>query len=196
MERCNGSVSADTTKQRNYSALDKEKSENRSVLDRILGGQYVGISLNTNSDNGVSKSVDNNSDSNCRKKSRLDETAASSKEILSDDNYDDCFDSHYCSMCNKKLSLDKKCLHCSKDVFPSQAATPRRPLSTDRFYSPADDRRPKVQRTYSNNRLNKNGVRKLLETGSVAKMSDVKKSNNERSQTNFINKRKNQSKVS
>lgn len=193
-------MSADTTKtivQRSCSVLDKEQRESRSVLDRILEGEHVGISLNTDSDNGVAKSVDTNSDSNFRKKSRLSENPASSKEVLSDDNYDDCFDSNYCNTCNQKLSLDKKCPHCSKDVFPSQAATPRRPLSPDRFYPLADDRKPKVQRTYNNNRLHRNGVPKLLEPGSVAKMSDVKKSNNERSQTNFmLKKRKNQTKVS
>ena len=193
-------MSADTTKstvQRSCSALDKEQRENLSVLDRVMEGEHVGVSLNTDSDNGMSKSVDTNSDSNFRKKSRLSENPASSEDILSDDNYDDCFDSNYCSTCNKKLSLDKKCPHCSKDVFPSQAATPRRPLSPDRFYSPAEDRKPKVQRTYNNNRLHRNGVRKLIEPGSVAKMSDVKKSNNERNQTNVsLKKRKNQTKVS
>ena len=192
---------ADTThsnEQRSFSALDKDQQENRSVLDRILGGEHVDILLNTDSNNGVPMSVDANlADSNFRKKSRLSETPASSKDVLSDDNYDDCFDSNYCNTCNKKLSLDKKCPHCSNDVFPSQAATPRRPLSPHRFYSPADDRKPKVQRTYNNNRLDRNGVRKLIEPGSVAKMSDVKKSNNERSQTNLmLKKRKNQGKVS
>ena len=199
-ERCNGSVLADTThsnEQKSHSALDKDQQENRSVLDRIMARGHVDILLNTDSNNGVSKSVDTKTDSNFRKKSRLSETPASSKDVLSDDNYDDCFDSNYCSTCNKKLSLDKKCPDCSKDVFPSQAATPRRPLSPDRFYSPADDRKPKVQRTYNSNRLHRNGVRKLIEPGSVAKMSEVKKSNNERSQTNLtLKKRKNQGKVS
>lgn len=193
-------MSADPTKniiQKTCSALDKEKRENRSVLDLILEGKHVDVSLNTDSDNGVSKSVDTNSENKFRKKSKLDETAASSKEILSDDNYDDCFDSHYCNTCNKEFSLDKKCPHCSKDVFPSQAATPRRHLSPDRFYPPSDDRKPVVRRTYNNNRWNRNGVRKLLEPGSVAKMSDVKKSNNERGQTNVtLKKRKTQTKVS
>ena len=199
-ERCNGCVSVDSSPsnvQRSCSALEKDQRENRSVLDCIMGGGHVDMSLNTDSDNGVSNSVDTNSDSNFRKKSRLSETPGSSKDILSDDNYDDCFDSNYCNTCNKTLSTDKTCSHCSKDVFPSQAATPRRPLSAHTFYSHADDRKPKVQRTYNNNRLHRNGVRKLLEPGSVAKMSDVKKSNNERSQTNLtLKKRKNQGKVS
>lgn len=190
----------DTThgnEQRSCSALDKDQQENRSVLDRVMRGEHVDILLNTDAGNGVSKSVDTKTDSNFRKISRLSGTPASSKDVLSDDNYDDCFDSNYCNTCNKKLSLDKKCPHCSKDVFPSQAATPRRPLSPDRFYSPADDRKPKVQRTYNNDRLHRNGVRKLIEPGSVAKISDVKKSNNERSQTNLmLKKRKNQGKVS
>lgn len=193
-------MSADTTKssvQRSCGALDKELQENRSVLDCIMERKPVGILFNTDSDNGVSKSVDTNSDCNFRKKSRLSETPGSSKDVLSDDNYDDCFDYNYCNICAKKLSQDKKCPHCSKDVFPSQAATPRKPLSTERFYSQTDDRQPKVQRTYNNNRSRGNGVPKLVQPGSVAKIPDVKKSNNERSQTNFtLKKRKNQGKVS
>ena len=193
---------ADTThsnEQRSCSALHKDQQENLSVLDHIMEGEHVDISLNTDSNNGVSESEDTKTDSNFRKKSRLSETPASLKDVFSDDNYDDCFDSNFCSTCNSMLSLGKKCPHCSKDVFPSQAATPRRPLSPGRFYPPTDDRKPKVQRTYNNNRLHRNGVRKLIEPGSVAKMSDVNKSdsNDERSQTNvMLKKRKNQGKVS
>lgn len=194
-------MSADTTSSKvqgrcTSSALDKDQRENCSILDRIMGREHVELSPNTDSDNGASKSVDTNSDSNFRKKSRLSETPTSSKYNHSDDNYDDCFDSNYCNKCNKKLSIDDYCPHCSKDVFPSQAATPRRPLSLDRFYSQAGDQKLVTKRTYST-RLHGNGVRKLLEPGSVTKMSDGVKSNNERSQTNLtLKKRKNQGKVS
>lgn len=161
-----------------------------------MEGKAVEISCNTDSDDGILKSEDNDSDSNFRKKSRLSETPNSSKDILSDDNYDDCFDYNYCKKCVGKLSHDKKCPCCDKDIFPSQAATPRKPLSTDRFYSQTDDRQPKVQRKY-HNRSRGNGVPKLLQLGSVEKMSDAKKSTNETSQTNFTEKkRKNQRKVS
>ncbi|KAL9968511.1 hypothetical protein ACROYT_G020612 [Oculina patagonica] len=194
-EQCNGSVSADTAKssvQRSCSSLDKEKRENLSVLDKIMEGKAVEISCNADSDDGILKSEDNDSDSNFRKKSRLSETPNSSKDILSDDNYDDCFYSNYCEKCTGKLSLNKKCPCCDKDIFPSQAATPRKPLSADRFYSQTDDKKLNVQRKYHNR---SRGVPKLLQPGTVEKLSDAKKSTNETSQTNFIvKKRKNQRK--
>ena len=198
--KCNGSVSPYFTKSTEQgscsSSLDKEKRENRSVLDEIMQGKSVKIPCNTDSDDSISKSEDTDSDSNFRKKSRLTETPKSSKDILSDDNYDDCFDYNYCKKCVRKLSDNQKCPCSDNDIFPSQAATPRKPLSTDRFYSQTEDKQPKVQRKY-NNRSRGNGVPKLVQPGSVEKMSDAKKTSNETSQTKLtIKKRKNQGKVS
>lgn len=200
-DKCNGSVTSDTTKssvQRSCSSLDKEKRENLSLLDSIMEGKPVEIPHIADSDDGISKSEDTDSDSNFRKKLRLSETPNSSKDILSDDNYDDCFYDNYCKKCAGKLSIDKKCPHCDKDIFPSQAATPRKPLSTDRFYSQTDDRQqPKVQQKYSYNRSRGNGVRKLIKLGSVEKLPDAKKTTDEMNHTNFtLKKRKNQQKVS
>ena len=95
---------ADTThsnEQRSCSALHKDQQENRSVLDRIMEGEHVDISLNTN---GVSESEDTKTDSNFRKKARLSETPASLKDFFSDDDYDDCFHSNFCNTCNSMLS--------------------------------------------------------------------------------------------
>lgn len=196
-EKCNGHVSADTTKshvQRNCSSLDEEQKQNRSVLDHIMTGKSVAVCAYSDGD-------DTGSDSNFRKKSRLSSVAqgtpSSSKDLLSDDNYEDCFGDSSCKKCNRLLQ-DKKCPNCDKDIFPSQAATTRKSLSAERFYS-SDDRQPKVQRKYSNNRSRGNGIPKLLETGSVAKMPDANKQTkeDETSQTSAtVKKRKNQEKVS
>ncbi|KAJ7386908.1 hypothetical protein OS493_006942 [Desmophyllum pertusum] len=66
-EKCNGHVSADTTKshvQRNCSSLDEEQKQNLSVLDHIMTGKSVAVCAYSDGD-------DTGSDSNFRKKSRL-----------------------------------------------------------------------------------------------------------------------------
>ena len=77
-------------------------------------------------------------------------------------------------------------------MFPSQAATPRKPLSPDRFYS-GDSQKPKVQRTYSKTRGN--GTR-LLITGTVTKPTNTKNSSGSCQTNSRVKKRKNQWKVS
>ena len=121
----------------------------------------------------------------------LRDSLTSSKDISSDENYDDAFADH-CDKCTSRLSQEKKCPSCQKDIFPSQAATPRKPLSPDRFYS-VDSQKPKVQRTYNKTRVN--GARVLL-TGNATKSRDTKNSIGSCQTKSRLKRRKNQGKVS
>ena len=180
--------------QKDCSSLEEEQKQNLSILDHLMDSKPkpVDISLKAHSNGDISSSNDTDSDNNFRKKSRRQETPNSSKDLLSDDNYEDCFRDYYCAKCTTKLSQTKNCSHCSKDDFPSQAATPRKPLSPERFYN--SGKQPNVQRTY--NRQRRNGVPKLVESGSIAIMTSAKRSNNETCQTNLTaKKRKNEQKV-
>lgn len=141
-----------------------------------------------------SRTNSTSSDTNFRTKTSiipLQNSLSSSKDILSDDNYDDAFADH-CDKCTSRLSQEKKCPSCEKDIFPSQAATPRKPLSPDRFYS-VDSQKPKVQRTY--NKTRGNGARVLL-TGNAAKSAVTKKSIGSCQTNSRLKRRKDQGKVS
>lgn len=157
-----------------------------------MGGQHEGFQSSTNSNGEILSNKDTDSDDNLRKKSKLGENA----NLKKDENYEDCFKDYFCAKCSTKLSQNKNCSHCAKDNFPSQAATPRQPLSPERFY-PVHCGNPhtNVQQTYS--RQWSNGIRKLLQKGSVETMTSAKRSNNEECQTNVTTKRrKNQLKLS
>ena len=176
--------------QRTSSAL--KEGYDRSLLDSILQGNTVSKDNLSNGENSRSNST--SSDTNFRMKMSITpllDSPTSSKDVLSDDNYDDAFADH-CDKCTSRLSRDKSCPSCEKDIFPSQAATPRRPLSPDRFYS-ADGQKPKVQRTY--NKTRGNGARVLL-MGNAAKSTDTKTSVGSCPTTSRLKRRKNQGKVS
>ena len=185
--KCNGSISSDnarTDSQKTFKILNEEKQYNLSVLDEILEGKSVNTPLRVDLNKDENSRTDGtNSDTNFRTKtsiSQQQDTPTSPKDIFSDDYFDDLFGDH-CEKCTEKLSLDKKCPKCDKDMFPSQAATPRKPLSPDRFYS-VDSQKPKVQRTYCKARGN--GTRVLLEgsknsTGSCQTASRLKKRKNQ-----------------
>lgn len=179
--------------QRPFKTLDEEREHNRSVLDSILQRitvPTVGLDKVCESEGKNSRTNSTDSDTNFETNASTvpqQDIPTSSK----DENFDDLFSDH-CEYCARRLSHDKKCLNCDKHMFPSQAATPRKPLSPERFYS-SDSQKPKVQRTYSKTRGN--GIR-LLTTGTVAKHTDDKNTNGSCQTNSRVKKRKNKGKVS
>ena len=200
-EKCNGSVStADSVKESandSHKSLAEEQEDNRLVIETILEGKSVDIKgVNVDMKEGENSKTDvKDLDANFRTKSSISQqhdTPTSSRDILSDDNYEDAFAVDHCEKCLGRFTRDKKCPNCDKDIFPSQAVTPRKSLSPDRFYS-SNSQRPKVQRTYSKTRAK--GVSVLL-TGSAAKSTDAKNSSGSCQTNSRMKKRKNLKKVS
>lgn len=195
-ERCNGSISVNSTKlsaQRTCNSLDEEQEHNRSVLDSIMEGKPVEIACNKALNKGENLKTDaTNSNTNFRTKGRIPQqhdTLPSSKDSSTNYNFEDLFEDH-CETCTTRLSQDKKCPTCNKARFPSQAATPRKHLSPERFYS-SSSQKTKVQRTYS--KRNSSGTPVLI-TGSVSNSTGAKEYVGSSQTNSRIKKRKKQGK--
>ena len=193
-EKCNGFESESTARTANtFNSLKEEQERNKSMLDSIMQGSSTKILSNTalgKEENTRTEST--NSDANLKLKSsspQLHDFLSSSKDVFSDDNYDDAFIEH-CTKCMTRLSQDM-CPTCNKDIFPSHAATPRKHLSPCRFYSSNYQK----LRTYSGTKKQGTGVPRLCAAPDT-KPSSTKKSVGSSQATSGRKKRKNQGKVS
>lgn len=200
----NGTVSTNEKPeciQRHFQAVDKtqpksnlaeEYKQNRSVSDSIFKQKSTPV-IRPDKDKHKDENVGaNSSDSDIQAKTRiasqLDSPHSSITKDISQDNCDDLFEDH-CEKCLKKFLQGKKCPNCENNVFPSQAATPRKTLSPDRFYS-VDSERSKV-RTYG--KPHGNGPRLLL-ARSDAKSADSENAVDSCQTNTRFRKRKNKGK--
>ena len=199
--RSNGTVSTSDESeyiQRNYKTGDKEESKktfseehehNHSILDSLLRGNCVPLTKPNKDGNGRTNlsDSDTNLKTNVRSNSPQDSTSPSKDISLSDDNHEDLFCEH-CEKCLKRLTEDKKCQNCGNDIFPPQAATPRKQLPPNRFYGS-----DKI-RTYTNQRQSNTPV--LLARSDTEPLASPESSGGSRQGKSRLRKRKNQGKVS
>lgn len=201
--RSNGTVSASDKSgniQRNFKKGDKEESSKTlieecehsvSMLDCFLRENSVRSTKPNKDENGRTNSSDSdtNLETSIRANSLQDSTSPSKDISPSDNNHEDVFCDH-CEKCLKRLTEDKKCRNCSNNVFPSQAATPRTHLSSNRFYA-SDKEKTKI-RTYANQRRGNTPV--LIARPDTEPSATPESSGGSRQEKSGLRKRKSQGK--